>query len=444
MDVVFKIGKGLVIAGRATDKDGKPVAGAKVLLLNSFAWRGSQGQSTTNAAGNFTLSGLDPLEQHEIALVHEQRRLAATATVKAAKEQKRVGNLEVKLEPLAVMTGRVLDDEKKPIAGASVYAYVTVQVNQGGQTFFTAFTPFAERTIKTDKDGKFTLDFVVPGLQSYVYATMEGYTQANGPQFKLTAGEQKVLGDLTISRADQNVGGVVVDPIGRPIPGVQVYASSRRGGAVTTSADQVTATDKDGRFKIGKLPRGPVEINAMYPPDEPITSISNRVRSETGRDDARIVLFLRRKPGAAEAAIGKPAPEFPVASWRNCKLRGEDRTFTRAGFQGKVVLLAFVDEAKPSQRVLPQLQVLEERLRDQGLFVLRVYEGGEAEELAKLSPLPMAIVHGGIVPGYAEAIQKYGVRATPTLFLIDKKGMLRQADVKPEELDSKIQELLKE
>jgi hypothetical protein len=39
-------------------------------------------------------------------------------------------------------------------------------------------------------------------------------------------------------------------------------------------------------------------------------------------------------------------------------------------------------------------------------------------------------------------MQKYGIRATPTLFLIDKQGVLRYADVKVEELEGKIKGLL--
>src|SRR5262249_18463640 len=162
---------------------------------------------------------------------------------------KRVDNLEVKLEPLAIMTGRVLDDEKKPIADATVYAYVMVQIEEGSNAYFTSFSPFPERTTKTDKDGKFTIDFLVPGLQSYVHATKEGYTQATGPQTKLAGGDQKDLGDLTVIKADQTVGGVVIDPTGKPVVGAQVYAYSRIGGMMMASSDQVVATNKEGRFK---------------------------------------------------------------------------------------------------------------------------------------------------------------------------------------------------
>src|SRR5262249_3561348 len=153
--VTFKLGKGLTVTGRAVDSSGKPVAGAKVLMLNGFVSSGRQGLTTTDGDGTFTLSGLDAQSKRELLVMHEQRKLTATFAVKAAKDQKHVDGVEVKVEPFAGITGRVLDEEKKPITGATVHAYVMVQQEQAGQTFITSFSPFAERAIKTDQEGKF-------------------------------------------------------------------------------------------------------------------------------------------------------------------------------------------------------------------------------------------------------------------------------------------------
>jgi peroxiredoxin len=124
--------------------------------------------------------------------------------------------------------------------------------------------------------------------------------------------------------------------------------------------------------------------------------------------------------------------------------------FLRADFRGKVVLLAFLDDAKPSQRILSQLNELNEKLRNQGLVVVRVQEAepndeeANGKELARLSPTAAVVVPRGLtVGGYSEAFQKYGVKATPALFLIDRQGVVRFSDVAPDSLFVRCKELLK-
>jgi protocatechuate 3,4-dioxygenase beta subunit len=453
----IKLPRGAIISGKVVDEDtGKGIAGVNLYFqvqTPSRDWQGSSARteddgkfrmSVPPGTGTLMISGQVEGYVAGLGFARSPQNENPFAKSITAKLDTPVTDVTFKLGKGLTVSGRALDTEGKPVAGAKVMLmneFGGFRAQQG-MKYFTPFTPFSDRTIKTDQEGKFTLDFLVPGMESYANASMEGFTQANSPQAKLAVGERKDIGDLTLGRADQSVGGVVVDPAGRPIAGVQVYAYSNRNGNFVSSSEQIV-TDQNGRFKVTKLPRGPVDITVQYERDQPGAWTSARVRSETGRDDVRVVIF-GRKSAPAEAVVGKPAPEFPVASWHNGKTASDQKSFTRAAFQGKVVLLAFIDEAKPSQRVLPQLQTLQEKLREQGLVVLRVYEGSNIDELVKLSPLAAVIVPGGAVPGYAEAMAKYGVRATPTLFLIDKQGVLRQVDAKPEEVESKIKELLKE
>jgi protocatechuate 3,4-dioxygenase beta subunit len=441
--ITFKLGKGLAVSGRIVDADGKPVAGARLFRLETYSVNWNAPAATTQGDGSFSIRGLDPYTKHLFIAQHEQRRLAATHTLKASKDQKRIDGVEIKLAPLATLTGRVVDEDKKPIAGVAISPYIQVQIEQDGNTYSASFSLYFHRPVKTGKDGRFTADFLVPGFKYQAYAQADGYAQAYSGQFEPGGGQKHEVGDIMLVKADQTVSGRVVTPAGRPLAGVQVYAYSRRRGNFVSSSEAVF-TDKEGRFTIGKLPRGPVEINAISERDEQGIGMSNRVTAQSGASDVRIVMFLRRKAAAVEALAGKPAPEFPVAAWLNGKPRAESaKGFARAAFQGKVVLLAFVDEAKPSQRILPRLQTIAEKYRDRGLFVLRVHEFGAAEDLVKLSPLPAALVSSGLVPvGFSDAYEKYGVRATPTLFLIDKQGVLRHVDVKPEDAEALVKKLL--
>jgi hypothetical protein len=110
-----------------------------------------------------------------------------------------------------------------------------------------------------------------------------------------------------------------------------------------------------------------------------------------------------------------------------------------------VVVLAFLNEARPSQRLLSRLNQLHEKLAANGLVIVRVYERGAApEDPAKGSPTAAALVEPGLLPGgYSEAFQKYRVRAAPTLFLLDRGGVLRHADVELDTLEERLGELLK-
>jgi hypothetical protein len=121
----------------------------------------------------------------------------------------------------------------------------------------------------------------------------------------------------------------------------------------------------------------------------------------------------------------------------------------RDDFRGRVVLLAFLDDARPSRRLLERLNRLHEGLGGKGLTVVRVYEapaddGAAAKEWGRASPTAAALVAPGLVPGgYSDAFYRYAVRATPTLFLIDRQGVLRHLDVETDDLEGRLAEVLR-
>jgi len=186
-------------------------------------------------------------------------------------------------------------------------------------------------------------------------------------------------------------------------------------------------------------------VNTMIP-----TRLRARVQVQAGTQDVRIIARETSANGSSEAVVGKPVPEFPVSKWLHRQAVPNECPFAREDFRGKVVLLAFLDEAKPSQRLVPQLNELHTKLSERGLLIVRVQEAApnsqeKAEvELAKLSPTVAAVVPPGLLAGgYSEAFHKYGVKAAPVLFLIDRQGVLRYSDVEADALVVRCQELLK-
>src|SRR5947209_4757372 len=107
----------LSASGRVVGPWGPPVARGRVTRR---AGAGGDGRAVaTYAAGRFTLGGLAPDQDEELVIIHPGRKLGARLSVRAG-DNKNPAPLEVKLQPLASAGGRVLDEDKRPIAGAPV------------------------------------------------------------------------------------------------------------------------------------------------------------------------------------------------------------------------------------------------------------------------------------------------------------------------------------
>src|SRR5207253_2901438 len=99
-----------------------------------------------------------------------------------------------------------------------------------------------------------------------------------------------------------------------PLADVQVSAVPRgpRAGEPASSRPALAATAGDGRFSLGGLPPGPVELEAeLYVAGAEVRDgrhgPSTRVLSATGRRDVRIVLPVPPGRQAAKTAV---APEI--------------------------------------------------------------------------------------------------------------------------------------
>src|SRR5205085_9987911 len=99
---------------------------------------------------------LDPEQLRRLVLLHPERKLAAIVTVRGDEKEPIV----VRLGPTGVITGRLLDIDGQPIAGAYVVVRYEDRVASGlvGESFFRGAMP------QTDPEGRFRLDSIVPGI----------------------------------------------------------------------------------------------------------------------------------------------------------------------------------------------------------------------------------------------------------------------------------------
>jgi protocatechuate 3,4-dioxygenase beta subunit len=436
--VKFMLNKGTVITMLIKDQDGKPVPGALV----------SGHGLPSDADGKVTLSGLDPRQRHELVVVHPNRPLSARIAVPPSLDRT-VVHQEVRLQLTGSVTGRVVDEANRPITMASVQIVQWSPFMKGDKKLYNT-TQLA--AIACDSQGKFFQDHLPAGFSYSVSVTAPGLTSAKGFPLEMKPGSVETFPDAVLCRLDQSIAGVLLDPFGNPIPAVRIMGTYAFGeeteSGFRTSGTAQAQTDKDGHFRLTELPRGLIRLAAVRFSGN-IAEIGAQppasFQAWSGDQHVKMILAEARGTNAAAALTGKPAPEFPVRKWLNRPGDAAEHGFQVKDFGGKLLVLAFLDEARPSQRLLPQLHKLHAQRNGEGLVIVRVYEQpGYAEDLAKISPLPAALITPGLLPGgFSEAFQKYGIRAAPSLFLIDRQGTLRVADVELDALAARIDELLR-
>ena len=117
------------------------------------------------------------------------------------------------------------------------------------------------------------------------------------------------------------------------------------------------------------------------------------------------------------ALVGKPAPDFtlPDTAGKPVNLRG---------LRGNVVIVDFwATWCPPCRAMMPHLQQMHRTLADQGLVILGLDVGEDAETVAKFAKresytFPLLL---GAEPDVAA---KYYVESYPTTFVIDRQGRI--------------------
>jgi hypothetical protein len=183
-DLALDPGKTLTV--HLQGPDGKPLAGTLASGITSWTKR-----AVPLKTDHCRVLALDPDRPRPVAFVHIARKLAAVLTFTGEEKEP----LTVRLMPTGSLTGRALDGDSQPLAGAEVYL---VYATPAGQPF----TESQARTMipRTDKDGRFLIEAVVPGLPIRTLGFLKG-RQMLVPQTPLQirplkSGQTRDLGDL--------------------------------------------------------------------------------------------------------------------------------------------------------------------------------------------------------------------------------------------------------
>jgi hypothetical protein len=167
------------VTGRIVGPDDQPVIG-----VLAFGLRGHPLSSEYLAEATFRLSQLNPKETRKLVFLNTRKSLGTVLRVRGDEK----GPLTVRLKPCGSATGQFLNADGEPLADLT---FECDQYDRGP-------TP-----TKTDRDGRFRVDNLVPGESYTVHRRVSRpalyFHTCFGP-FTVKPGEVKDLGQAKIKR----------------------------------------------------------------------------------------------------------------------------------------------------------------------------------------------------------------------------------------------------
>lgn len=185
-DLVLECGRTMQV--RVVGPDGSPLAGTIAFGV------GDGGERAEVASSEFTVSGLAPSMGRLVVVRHDAKRLIGTANVPGSG-----GSVVVaKLQPWGTFTGRLVNENGEPIdaVGLELIPWAGPKMTPGG--------PLPDGHVRVEKDGRFRISGVVPGVKYYL-ALLENGVQLKGYAVKgamVEPGQAKDLGDLKTTPID--------------------------------------------------------------------------------------------------------------------------------------------------------------------------------------------------------------------------------------------------
>lgn len=141
-------------------------------------------------------------------------------------------------------------------------------------------------------------------------------------------------------------------------------------------------------------------------------------------------LYIQLDSSLHHAVKGKPAPDFTLRD-------EQDKKVALTDYQGKVVLLHFwATYCPPCIHELPSLNRFEKKLRGESFQLVAISEDKTVEEVQKFRKETVPFDFPFLLDPTEGVAFKYGVEGIPETFLINKKGIVVEKFVGPQNWDS--------
>ncbi len=353
--VTIKLTRGPTLALRVVTPEGQPIAGALVETTSRSA--------VTDANGAARLRGVDSGFEYVNASADGREKLSAR--IVTGDDPSVVVEHTIVLGASFMVSGRVVDEDGKPVAEASVELealggkrdetvpcddhgtwriadvgagrYVAhassdhhisspdlvvdlggpreleLKVDTGAQLTGRVVDdhgrPVADARVYVGSKGE-TTDaagrFAVRGLPPDSYDVFASTDRAAMTSRKIAIARRAHV-DVELVLRPSWIAGVVVDPRGRPIEDAHVMARSEDPFGISS-----THTDAHGRFELGGLPSGDYEVEARRP-DRTHDDNTTVQRASSGAHDLRIVLPELATIRGHVVLDGQPVRFFGIA-----------------------------------------------------------------------------------------------------------------------------------
>jgi hypothetical protein len=271
--VDIRLDRGRRVQGTVQAKGGAPLRDVALMVpfgpVEFLASRQPGVRARSDGQGRFQLDGLPPGRVDLLATAPTGRARTTVDLTTADRD-----GLVLTIDPDGVVMGTVIDERRRPIAGARVAA--ATGARRG---------PWSPPAL-SDDSGRFRIEGLTPGPLSVAASHASGVAELSPGN--LEPGVPRVL--EVILDGGAFVSGTVRRPDGRPAPGSQVFAFA--GGWVQSPWGQPTGAAEtaaaDGSYRVGPLPAGELIVRVTSPGDDPFAGLNSR----HARPD-RIALVLR-------------------------------------------------------------------------------------------------------------------------------------------------------
>jgi hypothetical protein len=154
---------GRALTGTVLGPDGQPLAGARVAGLTCYAFTGWD--HTPLKSAEFIAFALSKGRPRNLLFLHEGKKLAGSLLVRGDEK----GPLCVRLRPWGAVSGRVVGPDGLPLAK------LELTTSRFGDRLYAPRSGFhPTRSFETDRDGRFRIEGLVPGLSYEISVLRQG------------------------------------------------------------------------------------------------------------------------------------------------------------------------------------------------------------------------------------------------------------------------------